>query len=289
MTNLIPRLALVLALGSAAVSVPATASAMALHVAPCTAYDRDQESRDAAMEAAVESSLGSGGYPALLSRLPDLEAALARAPASLNAAELCDGRIVVRAEQPGLYGALSALLANKDQAAKAWDGKVVPTGVYYRPSPYIRIALLVGMAYDERREYGRGLEALEKGLALDPQEPKLAAEAALALNDLHRPGEALAVCDRVLTGEPPPDKLNRGRLLRTRGFALGDLGRYDEAIQSYQDSLVLEPNHAGALNEIRYLKGRKAGRGDAPVEQTTTGAFKTGIHPSKSDAPPSNP
>jgi Flp pilus assembly protein TadD len=73
-----------------------------------------------------------------------------------------------------------------------------------------------------------------------------------------------------LNGNPFLDPRDHARILRTKGYALGELNRFDEAEAAYQESLKYEPNHAGALNELKYLAQRKAGAPKTPLVVMTS-------------------
>ena len=57
-----------------------------------------------------------------------------------------------------------------------------------------------------------------------------------------------------------PEKEERVKLLRGKGYALGELGRLDEAIAAYEEALKDAPQDRLAQGELRYLRALKADR-----------------------------
>jgi tetratricopeptide (TPR) repeat protein len=121
------------------------------------------------------------------------------------------------------------------------------------------------------------LDAIEKALALRPDDASLSQQRGSALYALGRADEALACFDAVLARNPAQGeaRLNRGTVLAAlgrpgdaladfdtvlrqaphhpdalynRGNALLDLGRYAEAIAAYDRVLARAPQHLKALN-----------------------------------------
>jgi tetratricopeptide (TPR) repeat protein len=252
-------------------------------VADCTA--NDVETADLALLTSTEDDgTNGGGFDMLKQRLPQLEAALAHAPARLNRMELCGDKLVVYVDGPadaaaGLIMA-QVVMSHPDVLAKGLHGRPAPKSAVAVRSPYVFLSFYVGTTYNELHQFDRAIPALEKGLALAPNNPILVNEASMALIYLRRVPEAVDLCDRALASGAPMADRDRARLYRTRGFALGELKRYGDAKASYEVSLKYDPGNGGALNEIRYYEGLIAGAPPTPVEMTTSDKFR------KKDAPP---
>ena len=207
----------------------------------------------------VEADLAKGsGYAGLAPRLSDLQTVLDHAPATIHAT-WCDGTRVVYVDSPP--AALLVLL--EAAAAKPVTGGALQTRAL-SVLPYARASLYLGSWYAEHRDYRRAIAIMRMGLALAPTESNLTSEIADSLNQVGGQTEAIAICDNTLAHAFELQAHDRARVLRAKGYALGDLGRYDEAIATYQLSLANQPNHPGALNEIAYLTKRKAGAGATP-------------------------
>ena len=136
--------------------------------------------------------------------------------------------------------------------------------------PYARIALLAGSIQNGARRFDRGLADLQRGLASLPDDPALVSEAAFALSALGRNGEAAALCSRALDAAAAEPRPEVARLHRSRGYALGEMGRYDEAVVDYRASQALDATDRLSANEITYLEGRKAGRGVSATRTLTS-------------------
>jgi tetratricopeptide (TPR) repeat protein len=222
---------------------------------PCAPHDAARESRDREVLKAVNEAGARGGVPAAMKQVKALEEALGHAPAKLNGLDTCDGVVYLRT------GAMTDFLVISAKFAKTPGVK----SVEWVPTPYPDISLLLGSLYNEKQQWDLAIAALRKGLALDPHDPLLASETAHALNMAGRFEESLAVSDQGLAGRILMKDEDRARLLRTRGFALGELRRYDEAEQAYHDSLELAANNPTALNELKYLAQQRKGAPPAPT------------------------
>lgn len=192
--------------------------------------------------------------------LPRLQVALAHGPdAPIGGVVSCDDR-TLGFNSPAALGAMMA---------SARPGAPRMT-VEPRPMPYAELALLVGSVQNAAGRGDLALAALDRGLAVEPQHPMLVAEKAFALNQMGRSGEAADICARAIAADQGATKPDLARLHRSRGYALGEMGRYDEAIAEYRSSQALDPAETASANEIAYLEGRKAGRGVSPVTTSTS-------------------
>jgi tetratricopeptide (TPR) repeat protein len=255
-----------LLIGCALASSPAVAQDLAPSTAamndttvadlpPCAPRDAAQESRDREVLKAANEAGAHGGVPAAMKQVKALEEALGHAPAKLNGLETCDGVVYLRT------GAMTDFLVISAKFTKAPGVK----SVQWVPTPYPDISLLLGSLYNEKQQWDLAIAALRRGLALEPHDPLLASETAHALNMAGRFEESLAVSDQGLAGSILMKDEDRARLLRMRGFALGELRRYEEAEQAYRDSLDLAPNNPTALNELKYLAQQRKGAPPAPT------------------------
>jgi len=206
-----------------------------------------QEQKDRVALDAILADAKSHGLNALVSHFDDLQTMIERAPTGEIPA--CNGVRYVRASGPA-----DTLTALAGAAATHEPGQVVALA----PSPYPRAALNLGAGYVELSQWAEAEKILARGLALDPKNSALVTEDALAMSHLGRSAQALAMCDQLLAGGVA-QPLDRARVLRTQGYLLGELGRYDDAIAAYQQSLTFQPGNGLAQNEIAYLTKLKAG------------------------------
>ncbi len=208
---------------------------------------------DTALARNVMSEVGAQGILSVKPHLADLEAALARAKSSSDAAN---------AKRPTSYvltdGAGQAIVGMT--LASAGGDKSVTESVAI-PNPYPQIGLLLGSYYNETGQSTDALRALDAAIASDSilgiagdMGPDLQGERAIALIGLKRLDDALAAYDDALKENDLPAPTLRGR-----GYVLTELGRLAEAEQAYKDSLVAEPNNPSALHELQYLAKLRAG------------------------------
>ena len=91
-------------------------------------------------------------------------------------------------------------------------------------------------------------KAFHAALVIDPTHSKSRLNLARVLLDEDRPGEALAQVDSALSADPYSADAHR---LRGRGYT--ELGRIDEAIDSYRLALTLDEGDAWAMNNLGLL------------------------------------
>lgn len=114
-----------------------------------------------------------------------------------------------------------------------------------------------GYALADLRRFAEARPVLERAVAMAPFHAHFINELAyvyqqqrdwqLSYDTYVRARDATAYSDRKRV---TPEK---GRALRGMGFALIELGKWDEAEALFNESLVLEPGNANALNELRYI------------------------------------
>lgn len=231
-----------------------TFAALLFSSASAGAVDTTPWSADTALVRAAMGDIPSRGVRSIASRLGDLEAALARAPSSIAAAD---------ASRPTRFVLTDGLAQTIAGMADRTGGAAQSVAI---ANPYPQIGLVVGSYYNEIGKPQDAVRVLDIGIASDivrgvPGDtmPVLKGERANALTTLKRYPDALAAYDDVLAQKAMPDAV-RAHLLRGRGFVLTETGRLDDAETSYKDSLVLEPNNPTALNEMQYLAQLRAGR-----------------------------
>lgn len=210
--------------------------------------DKDMQVVDEALQA-----FGKQGYSGVEPRLESLRAVLSRAPRHMNRLEVCGGAVIAHAHSQGEYLVLVALLEKKRAPVDS------QRPIVWKQSPYPLAALVLGSYAVERGRYDEAIEVMRKGLAVDPSHPQLVSETAHALVVSKRPQESLALIDAALRDDPGIDDEIKAHLLRGRGFALGELNRFDEAEEAYRASLKLQPNNPIALKELDYIAQRRRG------------------------------
>jgi tetratricopeptide (TPR) repeat protein len=106
--------------------------------------------------------------------------------------------------------------------------------------------------------------ALERGLRANPGDPIARHNLAVELRRLDRPVEALAEVERALArGARAPETA------MLRAHLLGDLGRFDEAVEQYRQVLDAHPEMVGAHETLAKLLPQ-IGRGEEALESFRT-------------------
>jgi tetratricopeptide (TPR) repeat protein len=234
-----------------------TVVALCLGAAPALADGATPWLDDEALLKQTQADVDAGGGPkAVAPHLAALETALAGAKHSME--------LAAAGGQPLTDGSADSLLAMMTAAAAHKNATAIH-------NPYPTIALYLGSYYVDVGKTDDALRVLDAGLAtslLSQTRPYLFSERGAALNGLHRFDDALKNYADALK-IPSLEPAMRARLERGQGYALTELKRLDEAEAAYNASLKDEPGNAGALSELKYIAGLRAG--GAPVE----GVFKT--------------
>jgi Flp pilus assembly protein TadD len=104
---------------------------------------------------------------------------------------------------------------------------------------------LLGVTLLRRGDAKGALEALTRACELDRKFADAAYNRAIALGELERWDEALAIYDRVLRTDA-----SNVRAWNNRGNVLQKLGRWKEALAAYDRTLALQPNQANAHHNL---------------------------------------
>jgi tetratricopeptide (TPR) repeat protein len=238
------------------VSAPAVAqtrvAAAAAGEAPAHTPPAPQLRDEQVVKAAMEAS-GKGGLKALGRHVRKVEAVLDRAPASFPMQENRDGLIILRADEghDAMAQTLISLLGAGPQGKEA--------AVVREYNTYPMAALIVASHAIERKRPAAALTALDKGLAMQPDNPMLVSEKAAALYQLKRAPEALALLDEWLAPDRKVARSYKARMLRAKGYGLIETDRLNEAEAAYQAALEVEPGHALAKNQLQYIAELRTG------------------------------
>lgn len=204
-----------------------------------------------------------GGPSAIGSMIGQIEITLNAAPSAIPKIQDCPGEILIQVSDLTESRAWMSWVTSKDvQEHFHKNGSIWL-------NPFAGLAFYAGSYYIENKDYLAAERVLRRGLALAPLDPLISSELAFALSLQGRHAESLATADAALDRVIPIDSDSRGLLKRQRGSALGELGRFDEAIAAYREAIKLRPEYEGPLTgEIRYLEGQKAHQPPAPVRVT---------------------
>jgi tetratricopeptide (TPR) repeat protein len=146
-----------------------------------------------------------------------------------------------------------------------WFGSAYPRAFYY-----------LGFLRVKGKRYAEAIEFLERGSALEPTNPKFSFEKAMALMQMRRFDEALALFESVSNVGPHVSPNDVARALRGRGAVSIEAGQLDRAEAAFRESLKWEPESKVALNELLYIAELRRGMGAAPAEITTSSGGRAG-------------
>ena len=113
--------------------------------------------------------------------------------------------------------------------------------ISWRGPSYSKMWWQLAIAYSEDGQAENAIAAIENGLAIDPEHPRLWVEKGFLLNRLKRHQAALESYETAVSiRDWAPDSLHTPAL-RGRGSALIDLERLEDAQRAYLRSLELDP------------------------------------------------
>lgn len=216
----------------------------------CQEHDAEKEAADAKLLNEAWDKLTNHDVPAVRALQSRLEAAAGHATDKPSLPEKCGDKLIIYSDNM-----MDMILAS------AMTSKIGVKSVVQRaPLPYARIDFIVGWLYYDAGQKDRADDWYARGLLNNPRDVMLATEHANALSELGRSEDALAFVNDFLAKNDDMPDLSKALMLRRRGYALGELGRHDEAIAAYEQSLKLDPDNDVALSEITWNKAQKAGR-----------------------------
>ncbi|MBN1521270.1 MAG: tetratricopeptide repeat protein [Candidatus Aureabacteria bacterium] len=111
----------------------------------------------------------------------------------------------------------------------------------------------------EKRDPDSALKYLEIVISFSPYDARPLCERGFILNQLKRPGEALAEYQAAyeLTEKFEFNKVMQPIVLRGMGYAYIELGDLDKAEESYKKSLEIDKGNSIALQELAYIENLK--------------------------------
>lgn len=142
-----------------------------------------------------------------------------------------------------------------------WVGNAYPRAHYY-----------LGFLCVKRKQFERAIEFLDKGMLLEPTNPKFRFEKAQAVLHCGRKEEALALYDSVTEIGPHVTARDLAMAGRGRGFVFIEMGRLDDAEAAFKASLEIEPANEVALNELAYIDRLRHGAAPAPPDLMSSAA-----------------
>lgn len=118
---------------------------------------------------------------------------------------------------------------------------------------------LLGCISIQQKNYDEAIKYLEAGNRLEPNNPSILLEKAVAYSAIEDPAKALSLYDRVLDVGPLVTEEDRAMALRGKGVQLIDLGQLDAAEKALEESLKYEPDSRIAHGELDYIADLRSG------------------------------
>ena len=225
-----------------------------------------QKATEAAKSA--DADVVKSGLAGIGPHVAELESALADGVANFPPKPGPDGKAIALVDGPteSLMVLMTAASKHQDTAALA--------------SPYPEIGLLLALYYNEAHQPQEALRVFDITFKLKPvqgafvglHDAGLLREQAATYEVLKRYDEALAAADAALKASQ--NDRDKAGSQRARGFNLTELGRLDDAVTAYQESLKLEPGNPLAQRELAYIARLRAGGPTAPTQIIVPGAQK---------------
>ena len=142
--------------------------------------------------------------------------------------------------------------------------------IKWAPSAYPRAYFHLGFLKVKTEQYAAAIELLDRGSALEPTNPKFKVEKAMALVQMHRFDEALALYQSVNEVGPHVCPDHVARAWRGRGGIYIELGQLDRAEAAFRESLKIAPGNELAINELVYIAQLREGGQASPINLTAS-------------------
>lgn len=147
-----------------------------------------------------------------------------------------------------------------------WGGDERDTQqVNWLPNAYPRALYYMGFLCVKLQRYDTALAYLQRGMTLEPHNPKFLFESAQALFRMGRMNEALELYERVTEPGPFVSPADLATGLRGRGLILIERGELGTAEALFIKSLQLDPGSEVAKNELDYIKHLRRGGDVTPT------------------------
>ena len=138
------------------------------------------------------------------------------------------------------------------------------------------------------------IDAYDRAIAINPNDLRALVNKGVNLQVLGRQEEAqkvfnevIRISDKEIRTHPNDAKFDAG-LWTYRALAFTKLGRYREALQSYDEALSVDPKHNEALKNKQELLFRLDSMGNVSLPQPVPTTGITGSRPTKKPAPVSS-
>jgi len=124
---------------------------------------------------------------------------------------------------------------------------------------YPRAYYLLGCLSVQQKNYDEAIKYLEVGNSLEPNNPTILLETAVAYSALGDHEKALSLYERVPELGPLVTEDEKARALRGQGVHLIDLGQLEAAEEALRESLKYDPDNRIAHGELEYIADLRSG------------------------------
>ena len=135
------------------------------------------------------------------------------------------------------------------------------------------------------------IDAYDRAIAINPNDLHALVNKGMILQELGKQEEAqkvfnevIRLSDKEIRSHPNDAKYDAG-LWTYRALAFTKLGRYREALQSYDQALSIDPKHIDALENKQALLLTLDSMGNVSLPQPVPTTASTGLRPTKKPAP----
>lgn len=143
--------------------------------------------------------------------------------------------------------------------------------VVWIKNAYPRAFYYLGFLMTEAKEWGKAIEFLEKGKALEPTNPKFTTEKAQAFIWLGDHQKALELYKQAQAVNAHSNEHDKAVALRGEGFVLTEMGDLDGAENAYRESLKIELKNKLAHKELKYIAHLRSGGKPGRAIKVSTG------------------
>jgi tetratricopeptide (TPR) repeat protein len=173
-----------------------------------------------------------------------------------------------------------------------YDGAVESFDHAIKLDPYFGKAWVnKGDALANLGQTGGAIDAYDRAIAINPNDLRALVNKGVNLQELGKQEEAqkvfnevIRISDKEIRSHPNDAKFDAG-LWSYRAMAFTKMGRYREALQSYDQALTIDPKHIDALKNKQALLFTLDSMGNVSLPQPVPTTGVTGLRPTKKPAP----
>ena len=152
---------------------------------------------------------------------------------------------------------------------------------------YPRAFYLLGCLSVQQKNYDEAIKYLEAANRLEPNNPTILLETAVAYSAIGDHETALSLYERVPELGPLVTEGDKATALRGQGVQLIDLGQLESAEEALKESLKYDPNNRIAHGELDYIADLRSGGSKKTI--TTTDMYENNVEDASTEADSGGP